>query len=179
MHNPRMVQTTLKHLAVIIFIALNVCGARASGQSNVLSSTVDGTSAVSFFWFGDIESHWREPMNFYVSTANDPKLHTVSIGHGLSSRGVETWITASEMQSLLKRLSESPLRWTDSKLVVPFKPWMKRTDGQDSFTITAISARGTARAEIRLAKMCDVLLAFDSAMPTPRLRWQFSDPPLG
>jgi hypothetical protein len=128
---------------------------------------------VSFFWFGDMESHWRDPMNFYVTSANDPKLHTVSIEHGLSSRGWETWVTASEMRTLLDRLSNSGLEWTDSKTVAPFKSWTKRTDGHDSFDITVISAKGTARVGIRLARMCDELLRLDSAMPTPRLRWQF------
>jgi hypothetical protein len=169
----RIVQTTLKRAASIVFFAFIACAAQTSRQSVVLRSPIDLTTAVSFFWSGDMESHWREPMNFYGASAGDPKLHTVSIEHGLSSRGVDTWITTSEMKTLLERLSESSLRWTDSKTVVPFKPWSKRTDGHDSFDITVISSKGTASASIRLARMCDELLAFDSVMPTARLRWQF------
>jgi hypothetical protein len=171
--NTRRVRTTLKLVAPIVFLAFTAGIAQTSRQSVVLSSAIDRTTAVSFFWFGDMESHWREPMNIYVASASDPKLHTVSIGDGLSSKGVETWITTAEMQTLVERLSESHLRWTDSKAVSPFKPWPKRTDGHLSFDITVISSKGTASASIRLARMCDELLAFDSAMPTPRLRWQF------
>jgi hypothetical protein len=168
-----MVRTTLKYVAPIVFLAFSVCTVQTLGQSVVLSSPIDRTTAVSFFWFGDMESHWRQPMNFYVANASDPKLHTVSMESGLSSKGVETWITASEMQTLIERLSESHLRWMDSKAVLPFKPWLKRTDGHDSFDITVISAKGTTSAGIRLTRMCEELLTFDSAMPTPRLRWQF------
>ncbi len=169
----RMVRKTLKLIAPTVFLMLASGIAQISRQSAVLSSPIDRTTAVSFFWFGDMESHWREPMNFYVASASDPKLHTVSMEYGVSSKGVETWITTSEMQILIERLSESHLQWTDSKTVSPFKPWSKRTDGHDSFDITVVSSKGTASAGIRLARMCDELLAFDSAMPTPRLQWQF------
>lgn len=155
-------------------VALSVaCLGQTPKQSVVLNSPIDRTTAVSFFWFGDMESHWREPMNFYVASASDPRLHTVSIEHGPASRGVETWITPPEMQTLIEKLAQSDLEWFESKSVAPFKAWQKRTDGQLSFDITVISAKGTARASIRLASMCDELLDFDSVMPTPRLRWQF------
>jgi hypothetical protein len=156
----------------IVSLTFAACLGQTPKQSIVLNSPIDRTTAVSFFWFGDMDSHFRRPMNFYVASANDSKLHTVSFEQRLS-RGVETWITASEMQTLIEKLSRSHLQWMDSKTVVPFEPWPKRTDGHDSFDITVISAKGTARAGIRLARMCDELLEFDSVMPTPRLRWQF------
>jgi hypothetical protein len=112
-------------------------------------------------------------MNFYVAGASDSRLHTVLIEQGPASRGVQTWITDPEMRTLIEKLAHSHLEWLDSEAVEPFKPWQSRTDGQDSFDITVLSARGTARAHIRLARMCDELLQFDSVMPTPRLRWQF------
>lgn len=149
------------------------CLGQTSRQSVVLSSPVDQRTAVSFYWFGDMESHWRDPMNFYVAGANDPRLHTVSLEHGPASKGVETWITAPEMQAMIEKFAQSRLEWLDSKKVEPFKPWQKRDDGHDTFDITVLSAKGTARAGIRLVRMCDQLRELDSVMPTPRLRWQF------
>jgi hypothetical protein len=154
---------------VLIHLTIVVCLAQKPRQSVVLNAPIGRTTAVSFFWFGDMESHWRQPMNFYVADVIDPKLHTVLFG----SNGVETWITAAEMRSLIGKLSRSDLEWMDSKKVEPFKAWKRRTDGQDRFDITVISARGMARAGIRIARMCDELLQFDSVIPTPRLRWQF------
>jgi hypothetical protein len=157
----------------MIYLAVVACLAQTPRESNVVNLPVDQHTAVSFFWFGDMESHWRHPMNFYVANVTDPKLHSVSIGNGLASRGVETWVTASEMQTLIAKLSQSHLEWVDSRTVLPLPPWSKRTDGHDSFDITLVSAKGTVRASVRLARMCDELLQFDSVMPTPRLEWQF------
>jgi hypothetical protein len=102
----------------IVSLTVAACLGQTPKQSVVLNSPIDRTTAVSFFWFGDMESHWRHPMNFYVASASDPRLHTVSVEHGLVSRGVETWITASEMQTLIAKLSRSHLEWMDSKTVV-------------------------------------------------------------
>ena len=77
------------------------------------------------------------------------------------------------MQTLIGKLAQSHLEWLDSKTPTAFKPWQRRADGHDSFDITVISPKGAARAGIRVARMCDELLKFDSVMPTPRLRWQF------
>jgi hypothetical protein len=160
-------------IPIITCLTAVACLGQPPKHTVVLNSPVDRTTAVSFFWFGDIESHWRHPMNFYVADASDPRLHTVFLDHGPASKGVETWITAREMQTLIDKLAQSNYGWQDSKTVEHFKPWQKRTDGHDTFDITVISAKGTARAGIRLARMCDELLQFDSVMPTPRLRWQF------
>jgi hypothetical protein len=165
--------STFRRCVPIINLTVVACLAQTPRQSTVLNRPVDQHTAVSFFWFGDMESHWRDPMNFYVANANDPKLHRVSIGIGFASRGVETWITASEMQTLVAKLLQSHFEWVDSRTVLPLQPWSRRTDGHDSFDITLVSARGTVRASVRLARMCDELLQFDSVMPTPRLKWQF------
>jgi hypothetical protein len=149
------------------------CLGQTPRESVVLNSPVDGTTAVSFFYIGDMWSHWRDPMNFYVVGAGDSKLHTVSLDSGPRAKGVETWITASEMRVLIDKFSQSDLEWLDSKTVEPFKARQNRRDGQYTFDITVMSSKGTARAHIRLTRMCNELLQFDSVMPTPRLRWQF------
>ena len=153
--------------------AVSACLGQSPKQSTILDSQIDRHTAVSFFWFGDMESHWHDPMNLYVVNADDPRLHTVSIEHGPESKGVETWITAPEMQVLVQKLALSRLGWLDSKVKRPFQPWQKRTDGHDTFDITVVSAIGTTIAGIRIARMCEKLLELDSVMPTPRIRWQF------
>ena len=158
---------------VPLCLAAAVCLGQVPLRSVVLNSPVDRNTAVSFFWFGDMESHWRDPMNFYVASVGDPKLHTVSIGHGSGSKGVETWITAAEMQALVQKLAQSRFGWLDTRKREQFKPWQERTDGHDTFDITVISSQGTVTGGIRVARMCDELIKFDSVMPTPRIRWQF------
>jgi hypothetical protein len=160
-------------IPIIPSLTVVACLGQSPKQSVVLNSAIDGTTAVSFFWFGDMWSHWRDPMNLYVVDAGDPRLHTVSFDSGPREKGVETWITPSEMRLLIDKLAQSDLEWLDSKTVEPFKAWQNRRDGQYSFDITVVSSKGTAKASIRLTRMCDELLQFDLVMPTPRLRWQF------
>lgn len=90
---------------------------------------VDQNAAVSFFWVGDLENPWREPMNFYGTSAANAKSHTVSVEHEPASRGIETWITASEMQTLIDKFEQAQPRWVDSKAVKAFGPWEKPKDG--------------------------------------------------
>lgn len=160
-------------IPVLSLSMVTACLGQSFRQSAVLSSAVDRRTAVSFFWFGDMESHWRDPMNFFVVGASDPRLHSVFLETGSTAKGVDTWITATEMRALIGKLARSPLAWTDSETVESLKPWKKRKDGQYSFDITVVTTGGTARAGVRLARMCDALQQFDSVMPTPRLQWQF------
>jgi len=157
-------------ISCLTFVA---CLGQTPKPSVVLNSPVDRTTAVSFFYIGDLESHFRQPTNLYVAAEGDPRLHTVHFDSGPNSRGLETWITASEMRALVDKLAHSDLAWVDSKTVEPIKGWHDRRDGQYSFDLTVVSSNGTATAKIRLTRMCDELLQFDSVMPTPRLRWQF------
>jgi hypothetical protein len=142
-------------------------------KSTILSAPIGSTTAVSFFWFGDEWSHWRQPMNFYVADPGDPRLHTVRIGEGgLHSAGWDAWILAPEMRALIDALAHSDLEWQDSTKIETLKPAFQRKGG-DWFEITVISSSGTAKASIRLTRMCDELERFDSVIATPRLLWQF------
>jgi hypothetical protein len=158
---------------ILAYLTVAACLGQIHEQSAVLNSPVDRRTAVSFFYFGDIQSHFRQPMNLYVAAEGDSRLHTVQANFGANSTGLETWITAAEMQTLIGELAHSDLDWVDSKVVEPFGAWQKRRDGEHSFDIIVVSSNGTAKASIRLTRMCDELLRFDSVMPTPRLRWQF------
>jgi len=160
-------------IPIITSLTVVACLGQPPKESAILNSPVDRTTAVSFFYVGDMWSHWRDPMNLYVADASDPRLHTVSLDHGLRTKGVEAWITASEMRGLIDKLARSDLEWLNSKTVEPFKARQDRRDVQYSLDITVVSSKGTAKTSIRLTRMCDELLQFDSVMPTPRVRWQF------
>jgi hypothetical protein len=159
-------------IAALVFANSVACIGQARQKASFTNWPVDHTTAVSFFYFGDIWSHWRKPMNFYVVAAGDPKLHRVDIGHDLKSKGNETWITASEMQAILHSLPQSDLEWTESKRVEVFRDWKERP-AENWFEITIVSSRGTAKTRIRLTRMCEELQTLDAAMPTKRILWQF------
>ena len=111
-------------------------------------------------------------LNFYVVDPADPRLHTVVVDQGLDSKGWETWITASEMRTLIEKLSQADLEWQQSSKIEYFGSWLKRP-AVDWFEITVISSNGTVKSRIRLTRMCDELRQLDSVMATPRILWQF------
>jgi len=155
----------------LLLLMPGMCSGQRASSSGGLDVPVDRSTAVSFFYFGDIWSHWREPMNFYVVSRDDTRLHKVQVG-GHASGGWTTWITEDEMQALIEKLAALDLDWQNTATVEHFRP-LKLRRIHDWMDVTVISSRGTAKAEIRLTRMCDDLQKIDGAMPTPRILWQF------
>jgi hypothetical protein len=146
---------------------------QAPNRSLAFDAPVDQSSAVSFFWFGDMDSHFRQPMNFFVVPASDRRLHTVEIDHARHANGGwNAYMTVSETENLIAHLKHPRLLWSDSGRREVLKGSFQRANS-GSMDITVLSSKGTAKAYIRIAEMCDQLALLDSAMPTRRILWQF------
>ena len=159
-------------LTVFLVVGAALCQAQSPGKGAALTSPAGLSTAVRFYWFGDMWSHWRQPMNFYTVGTNDKRLHTVLVGSPLHPEGVAAFVTTSEMQVLLNKLAQSDYDWNTSRKVERFHDPDPKVDA-DSFEITVVSLRGTTKGYIRLAVMCNELANFDTIMPTRRIRWQF------
>lgn len=150
------------------------CSAQASKQNALPNIPVDASTGVSFFYIGDMWSHWRKPMDFYIARDSDLRLHSIDIGSGPQSEGWRAWITAGEMQTLLAQLARLDLDWQHTDKREAFGPWQKR-QGSTAMDIIVVSSKGTYKAYLRITRMCDELQKMDSAMPTARLLWQFQN----
>lgn len=157
-------------LSSLVSLAAIATGQKPN-QSAVLDSPVAESTAVSFFWIGDMDSHFRAPINFYAVSQSDRRFHTVSVGP-FADHQWNAFISVSEMQRLMDGLKALDLRWVDSKGREAFKDAQKRT-GTGFLDITVVSHDGTSKSYIRIARMCEELSQLDSAMPTPRILWQF------
>lgn len=159
-------------VAALLFPLQRASVGQIAGRNPVLSAPVGNQTAVRFFWFGDMDSHFREPMDFYTVSATDPRLHTVEMPDpNHLDRPWTTFVTVPEMKHLIGGLESLNLNWVDSSRREAFgnlHPF------ENSFLdITVLTSKGTAKGYIRIARMCDQLATLDSAMPTPRIRWQF------
>ena len=159
-------------IMVFLLTTCATCQGQSSEKSTVFTSPADLSTAIRFYWFGDMWSHWRHPINFYTVDTNDKRLHTVLMPSPIHPEGIAAFVTASEMQTLLNKLAQSDYDWTTSRKVEKFRDPYPEVNA-DSFEITVVSSRGTAEGHIRLAVMCDQLAQFDALMPSPRIRWQF------
>src|ERR1700677_3854401 len=98
-------------LTVFLVVGAALCQAQSPGKGAALTSPAGLSTAVRFYWFGDMWSHWRQPMNFYTVGTNDKRLHTVLVGSPLHPEGVVAFVTTSEMQVLLNKLAQSDYDW--------------------------------------------------------------------
>lgn len=137
--------------------------------SVLLDAPISEMTALSFFWFGDMDSHFRLPINFYVVADGDRRLHAVNVNF---PRNSETFISAPEMKHLIEGLKALNLYWADSNGTTAFNDALYR-NGTEMLDITLVSSNATGKAHIRIANMCDELDRLDSVMPSPRILWQF------
>lgn len=140
--------------------------------SALLDAPITDKTALSFFWFGDTESHFRNPVNFFVVPDADRRLHKVEFTDFITDDQINMFVSTAEMKRILDGLKSLGLRWSDLRGREEFKGADKRS-GTDMLDITLLGPDSTGKAHIRIAEMCDLLDRLDSTMPTPRILWQF------
>jgi hypothetical protein len=138
--------------------------------SVLLNAPINEKTALSFYWFGDMDSHFRDPINFFVVSDADHRMHKVEMPD--EDRQVNVFISAGEMKRIFDGLLALALPWADSRGREVFKDKFHRK-GTDMLDITLVSSDTTAKTYIRIARMCDQLDRLDSVMPSPRILWQF------
>lgn len=138
--------------------------------SELLDAPINERTALRFYWFGDIDSHFRNPIDFYAVPAADRRLHSVDFS---SPDTVSTFITAAEMKNLIETLKSRNLNWFDSHGREDFSRDWRHRGGDGFLDITFVTRDSTTKTHIRIARMCDELAKFDSVMATPRILWQF------
>jgi hypothetical protein len=146
--------------------------AQRSQPSVLLDAPITEKTALSFFWFGDMESHFRNPVNFFVVPDNDHRLHKVEFTDFITDDQVNMFVSAAEMKRILDGLKSLGLRWSDLHGREVFKSANHR-GGTNMLDITLVGSDTTGEAHIRIAEMCDLLDRLDSTMPTPPMLWQF------
>jgi hypothetical protein len=146
--------------------------AQRSQPSVLLNAPITEKTALSFFWFGDMESHFRNPVNFFVVPDADPRLHKVELTDFITDDQANMFVSAGEMQQILDGLKSLGLRWTDLHGRKVLKGANHR-GGTNMLDITLLGSDSTGEAHIRIAEMCDLLDRLDATMPTPHILWQF------
>ncbi|MBS1804002.1 MAG: hypothetical protein JST28_11590 [Acidobacteria bacterium] len=146
--------------------------AQRSQPSVLLDAPISEETALSFFWFGDMESHFRNPVNFFVVPDTDQRLHKVELTDFIADDQANIFVSKGEMKRILEGLKALDLRWYDSRGRKKLESANHRR-GTDMLDITLVGSGLTGEAHIRIARMCELLDGLDSAMPTARILWQF------
>jgi hypothetical protein len=146
--------------------------AQRDKPSVLLDAPITEKTALSFFWFGDMDSHFRNPVNFLVVPDTDQRLHKVELTDFMTDDQANMFISTAEMKRILEKLKTLGLDWYDAPGRREFEARNHRR-GTDMLDITLVGSDTTGEAHIRIAEMCDLLDRLDSTMPTPRMLWQF------
>ncbi len=144
------------------------CPCQASTGLNVLDASVSLNTAVRFFFTPG--NYFHTPLIFRVVTSQDQRLNTAP----MLPEGRTVYISAPEMQRLLKGLQKLGLSWRESKVKIEFGDATEITPDY-RLAITVISSAGTAEAGFDPNKICQNLAPLDSALSTPRALWEFQE----
>jgi hypothetical protein len=145
---------------------------RFNRPSVLFDTPVTEKTALSFFWFGDMDSHFRNPVNFFVVKDADHQLHKVQLTDFVKDDQANVFVSEEEMERILKAVKALDLSWYDSSGRKKFESAGRRR-GTGMLDITLVDLDRTGEAHIRIAEMCNLLDRLDSTMPTPRILWQF------
>jgi hypothetical protein len=146
--------------------------AQRDHPSVLLDAPITEKTALSIFWFGDMDSHFRNPVNFFVVPDADGRLHKVEHTDFITDGQVNMFVSSVEMKRLLEGLKALGLYWSDSRGRKAFEGRNHRV-GTDMLDVTLVDTDSTGEAHIRITHMCASLDRLDSTMPTPRILWQF------
>ncbi len=145
--------------------------AQTSVHPLIRNAHADNRTAVQFYWFGDMDSHFRLPMDFYVVDASNPKYHKVEFKQKVFPEAAIAYISLAEMQKIIGQLSQTVDLWFEDRKGRPLQDPPK--DANDEAEITIVSSHGTSVDRVRITNMCDEFASLDHLMPTKRILWQF------
>jgi len=156
-------------LMVSVTVLAASCGfSQSSTKLNVLGSPVDRATAVRLYFSPGDYRH--PPLLLCVVASDDPRMNTAP----MLQQGRTAYISATDMQHFLQGLKRMGPSWKESKKRVQFG-----NDGRwlpnDAMVIVAVAQRGTAEARVDPAAICKKLAPLDSALSTPRARWEFQE----
>lgn len=160
----RPIAITLQIVFAFIF-EIHLSGALQTSQ---FPTAANKDSVVRFFYQPNPSSYFHVPLLFRVASTADQKWNTAP----LSDAGRTAYITASEMDDLLKKLSKLRLSWIFSEGAEPLETY-KTIHSFAGMNITVLSSRTTAKASIRPHEICTTLAPLDQILHTPRALWEF------
>jgi hypothetical protein len=160
------IRTTLLG-GIVLSMALCAAGQKTK-ESTVLNTPVDVTSSVSFVWFADEDSRFKNPITFYAVPDGNPKLHSADL------HPHESWnayISEAELGRVLERLRWSDAKWAETRRRAELKDLESKIVG-DTLEIVVVSSAGTARSATRHS-ICERLADMDTALSNSRVLWLF------
>jgi hypothetical protein len=127
-----------------------------------------GENTVVRFFYNPPGDAFHAPLVFRALKQGDARLDTGP----MSTEGHIDYVSLLEMQQLLQELAQSNLAWQESEKIETLGSF-KQLQITDSMEILVVTSKGTAKAQVRPARICETLGPLDSALTTKRSLWEF------
>jgi len=164
-------------LTQIFFLSLFVLGvslgvAQTQNKNNLSVLRIDESIAVRFYFQPPNSDFPRPPLIFRVAHEDDPNWNTGPI----SEQGRFVYISMDEMREFLSLLRNrnTNIMWSISKERQEMQSYMKLQQPIINMMITVFAANGTASGSVPSKRLCTTLSKFDTAIKTPRAKWEFT-----
>lgn len=158
----------------IAICALMACAPQAQSQQaanpypGVLTSPIDSSTAVRFFFHPPLSDRFVFPLVFRVAAENDERMRTAP----LLNDGRAIYISLSEMKNLVAALTRSVTMGQQTKNVEVFGSW-EMIPSSEAMDVFVIFSKGAARGVILRKDICRILSSLTSSIKTPRALWEF------
>ena len=134
----------------------------------MLTLPADKDSIVRFFYQPVPGTYLHVALIFRVVDNKDPRLNTAPV----FDEGRTAYISLSDMQRLIGGLSRLRVSWEVSPKMESLETY-KTSRLCGIMVVKVLSPRGTAKAAIVPAKICETVAQLDAALQTPRALWEF------
>jgi len=155
-------------------LAVVACGLLAQAQQiynpypGVLTSPVDDSTVVRFFYHPPNANLFVYPLVLRVAAANDERMKVAPV----LAEGRTVHIALSEMQELVARMTRSVMMGQQTRGVEVLEPW-EMIPSTEAMDVVVVFSKGAARGAILRKDICKTLGSLDSAIKTPRAHWEF------
>jgi len=154
------------------FIAALTSAQLASGQTttqgHALTLATSKDSVVRFFYQPPGGEYFHVALLFRVVKKSDSLWNSAPV----VDEGRTAYISLSEMQQLMSKLTRLPLHWSASAQREALETYAN-IHSYRGMGIKVLSANGTAKATIAPDEICKTLGALDGALQTRRALWEF------
>ena len=134
----------------------------------VLTSPIDNSTAVRFFFHSPLSDRFVHPLVFRVEAENKERMKTAP----LLTEGRTVYISLSEMKALVAAMTRSITMGQQTKNIEVFGSW-ERIPSTEAMDVFVIFSKGAARGVILRKDICKILGSLTSSIKTPRALWEF------
>jgi hypothetical protein len=121
------------------------------------------------FFYNNESNYFHGPLLFRSVPAGDPRLNTAP----MLDEGRTAYISPEEMSDLMSRLASTDFLWRNSEKSEALGKGTRIPYRGDFMQLLVVCRKSTSKGRIEPKQICQKLAPLDTALVSPRARWEF------